>query len=191
MQEEKTIIRENPPDYSSPLYSLHPINPQHHPLSPGARKLESIEPSRNRLRNIAIKIDKVLCAAIELNDPTGDVAVDELALCRVLKFGKLGRSAQDVAVAAVESAAGEARGDADGYAIGGDGGLGARARLVVEDAQSDLRGWRGYGDRRGSESQDGGDESSSELHFGGWVGLKGWKCRLSGVGEKDGKTVGM
>ena len=78
-------------------------------LSLVALELESIEPGRNGLGDIVVEVNKVLCAAIELNDPAGDIDVDKLALGRVLEDGELRRSTQDVAVAAVNRAVGEAR----------------------------------------------------------------------------------
>ena len=139
-----------------------------------ARKLESVEPSRNSLGLVSIKVSEVLSAAIELNDPAGNVEVGKLALGGVLELDKLGRGADDVAVV-VDGAAAEARGDADGDTVGSDSGVGVLASLVVEDAESDLRD--GDGDRGGggggAEGQDGGSDSGSELHFDGFGGCFG------------------
>lgn len=149
------------------LGASHALDSAHN-LSPDTRKLESIEPGRNRLGDISIEISKVLCAAIELNDPAGDVEVGKLALGGVLELDELGRSAQDVAVAAVEGAAGEAGRDGDDRAVSGDGGVGADTGLVVEDAEGDLGNGLGDGCCGGSEGHDGGSgEGGGELHFCG------------------------
>lgn len=176
-----------PCSYSLPPAPLHRstsfLTPKD--LSLLARKLEAIEPSRNGLGLVAIEVDKVLSAAVELNAPAGNVEVGELALGGVLELDELGRSAEDVAVAAVNGAAGEARGDSDGNTVGGDSGVSALASLVVEDAESDLR--NGDGDRgggsRGAEGQDGSGNGGGELHFDG---LKGWFGGLE-VGELVGE----
>ena len=163
-------------------------------LSLLARKLESIEPSRNSLGLIAVEVSKVLSAAIELNDPTGNVEVGKLALGVVLELDELGRGADDVAVV-VDGATSEARGDGDSDTVGRDSGVGVLARLVVEDAESDLRD--GDGDRggggRGAEGQDGGGDGGGELHFDG---LKGWfggveVGDLVGGGGRGGRVVKM
>lgn len=155
--------------------SLSHVLDSAHNLSPDTRKLESIEPGRNRLGDISVQISKVLCAAVKLNDPAGNVEVGKLALSGVLELDELGRSAQDVAVAAVEGAAGKASGNGDNGAVSGDGGVSADAGLVVEDAEGDLRDGLGDGCCGGSEGHDGsGGEGGGELHFCGLGVLVWW-----------------
>ena len=51
---------------------------------------ETAQPSLDRLRNVAIQIDKVLCTTVDVKNPARDVKVDKLALGRVLELGELG-----------------------------------------------------------------------------------------------------
>lgn len=111
-------------------------------LSRGALESESSKPHRDRAGAITIEVDKVLRATIELDDPVANIEVGQGALCRVGKLGELGRRADDVAVA-IDCGAAEKVGDAAWEAVGGDGGFCVGTRLVVEDADGDLRDGRG------------------------------------------------
>jgi hypothetical protein len=51
---------------------------------------ETAQPSLDRLRNVAIQIDKVFCTTVDVKNPARDVKVDKLALGRVLELGELG-----------------------------------------------------------------------------------------------------
>jgi hypothetical protein len=133
----------------------------------GALEREASEPSGNGLGDIAIKVDKVLGAAVKLNDPVVAVVVHELALGSVGELGELSRGTNKASVA--NGGAGEEVGDGVRSVVSDNGGIRVDTGLVVEDADGDLVGssW-GSGDATG-EGQDGGSEDGGELHVDGVV----------------------
>lgn len=118
-----------------------------------ALERESTKVNRNRLGNIAVKIDKVLRASIELNDPVLAGHVDELALGAVRELGELGGGSNEASLS--DRSATEEIGNVARYVVSWDGGGAVGSGHVVVDAESDLGcwGWES-GDARG-ESQDG------------------------------------
>lgn len=162
----KKIINQNPiapHSSSSPGVLPRPIWSNY--LSLRALEGEAANPGRDSLGLVAVQVDKVLSAAVELNGPSPGVGVDKLALGAVGELGQLRRSSDEAVVG--NRCAGEKLGDGTGNVVGDNGGGSVGTALVVGDADGDGVVSRSGGDARG-ESQDGGSEDGGELHFEDW-----------------------
>lgn len=137
---------------------------------------EATDPGGNGLGLVSVQVDKVLCAAVELNSPSPVVGVYKGALGSIRELGQLRRCGYEAVV--TDGCASEERGDGVRDAVRNNGGSGVGTRLVVVDADGDsVVSCSGSGGDARGESQDGGSEDGGELHCEGWV-----DCLMEEVG---------